>query len=134
MIRTLHEKKDEQYKIQLSSEAGFIVSDLNLFRNYEEAYHQLMMDIMHCQTEALHLILDEQQVKRIFVDGGFGKNALYMHLLAEAFPRTEVFAASVSQATALGTALAIHHSWNKKPFPGDLIDLHYFSGSGRNLV
>ncbi len=133
IARALSQNKDDQYTIQLSTEPGFKARELKDFRNYEQAYHRLILDIMFRQTRALHLILDEQQVKRIFVDGGFGKNSLYMHLLAEAFPRTEVFAASVSQATALGTALAIHHSWNTKPFPGDLIDLHYFSGSGKTI-
>jgi sugar (pentulose or hexulose) kinase len=90
-----------------------------------------MLDIMSRQADALRLILDQESVKRIFVDGGFGKNILYMHLLADAFPRIEVYAASVSQATALGTALAIHGSWNKKPFPGNIIGLRYFSGSSK---
>jgi sugar (pentulose or hexulose) kinase len=66
-------------------------------------------------------------VNRIFVDGGFSKNAIYMHLLAEAFPEMEVYAASVAQATAVGAALAIHKHWNSKPLPGDIIDLKFYA-------
>jgi L-fuculokinase len=131
IVRSLIKKQDKQYKIRLTTESDFEPRNLQNFGRYEEAYHQLILDITYRQTEALHLILDEENVKRIFVDGGFGKNSLYMHLLADAFPGTEVYAASVSQATALGTALAIHETWNKKTFPGDLIDLHYFSSSGK---
>ena len=43
-------------------------------------------------------------VNRIFVDGGFSNNTVYMHLLAIAFPNLEVYAASVAQATAMGAA------------------------------
>lgn len=50
-----------------------------------------------------------------------------MRLLAEAFPDIEVFAASMAQATAVGTALAIHSSWNTKALPGDIIELKYYS-------
>ena len=61
------------------------------------------------------------------MDGGFGKNAIYMYLLAEAFPSIEVYAASVAQASALGAALAIHPHWNSKNLPADIIDLKLYS-------
>lgn len=101
--------------------------DLAQFATFEAAYHQLMFDIVTQQHASTQLVLEGSPVKRIFVDGGFSKNAVYMNLLAARFPEIEVFAASMAQATALGTALAIHHSWNKKPLPTDLIELKYFS-------
>ena len=55
-----------------------------------------------------------------------------MHLLANAFPEMEVFAASMAQATAVGAALAIHPEWNSKPIPKDIIGLKYYS-SGNNF-
>jgi glycerol kinase len=73
-------------------------------------------------------------VKRIFVDGGFGKNAIYMHLLATSIPDIEVYASSVSQATAIGTALAINDAWNSNPAPTDMIQLKYYSAIQRSLV
>ena len=100
---------------------------LSFFKNYEAAYHQLMLDIINDQVHAVHLILDGTAVKRIFVDGGFGKNPVYMRLLAESFQNIEVFAASVSQATAMGAALALHHAWNNKQLPTDMIDLKFYS-------
>jgi ribulose kinase len=66
------------------------------------------------------------EIKRIFVDGGFGKNPVYMHMLADAFPNIEVYAASVAQATAMGTALSIHDHWNKKALPANIIELMYY--------
>ena len=62
------------------------------------------------------------------MDGGFSKNAIYMNLLALSFPSIEVFAATMAQATAIGTALAIHPSWNKKALPHDIIGLQYYAG------
>jgi L-fuculokinase len=46
--------------------------------------------------------------------------------LANAFPRHEVFAASLAQASALGAALAIHHSWNENPPARDYIEVKYY--------
>jgi sugar (pentulose or hexulose) kinase len=96
------------------------------FDNFEQAYHRLMMDIMEQQVASTRLVLHDADVRRIFVDGGFGRNQVYMHLLAAAFPAMEVFAASIPQATAMGAALAIHSHWNKRILPGDIIELKYY--------
>ena len=97
------------------------------FKNYEEAYHQLIADIISQQIKSTNLVLRGTAVNRIFVDGGFSKNTIYMYLLAEAFPAIEVYAASVAQASALGAALAIHPHWNTKSLPADIIDLKLYS-------
>ncbi|HTI90061.1 MAG TPA: FGGY family carbohydrate kinase [Puia sp.] len=100
--------------------------ELGAFSSFEQAYHRLMMDIMEQQVASTQLVLEGTAVKRIFVDGGFGKNQVYMHLLAAAFPEIEVFAASVPQATAMGAALAIHPHWNSRFLPGDIIELKFY--------
>ena len=100
--------------------------DLAAFETFEQAYHCLMMDIMDQQVRSTSLVLHDTGVRRIFVDGGFGKNEVYMHLLAEAFPGIEVFAASIPQATALGAALAIHEHWNGGMVPGEMVELKYY--------
>lgn len=99
------------------------------FPDYETAYHQLMLDIMAGQLVSTVLVMptgadiDQPAIVRIFVDGGFSQNSIYMNLLATAFPQTEVWAALVAQATALGAALAIHDDWNPLPRPSNLITL-----------
>lgn len=96
-----------------------------------KAYYKLVQDLIDKQKISTGYVLKNAPVKRIFVDGGFSKNAVFMHLLATAFPEVEVYAASMAQATAMGTALAIHKSWNSKPIPTDLITLKYYSGTSR---
>ena len=98
-----------------------------IFSNYEEAYHQLMINIVDRQVKSTATILNGTTVKRIFVDGGFSKNPIYMNLLAQAFPLIEVFAASMAQATAMGAALAIHQHWNTYSIPGDIIELKMYT-------
>jgi sugar (pentulose or hexulose) kinase len=108
-------------------QSGFGDRDLNSFSTAEEAYHQLICDISIQQQHSTQMVLQGTFVKRIFVDGGFSKNSVYMNLLARVFPDVEVFAASMAQATAVGTALSIHHHWNKKALPNDIIELKYYS-------
>jgi sugar (pentulose or hexulose) kinase len=114
--------------------SAFEQRDLNNFINDVEAYHQLMIDIVAQQTISTNYVLNGCKIKRIFVDGGFSKNSVFMHLLALAFPHLEVYAASMAQATAVGTALAIHHAWNTKTLPHDLIELKYYSGVQSEVV
>lgn len=107
-------------------QSAFSKRSLDGFKTYEEAYHQFMFDIITQQVFSTKLVLNATGVKKIFVDGGFGKNDVYMNLLTAAFPDIKVYAASIPQASSLGAALVLHdHLNNKIDIPG-LIDLKYF--------
>ncbi|MBW3545367.1 MAG: carbohydrate kinase, partial [Bacteroidetes bacterium] len=108
--------------------------ELSHFATAEEAYHQLMLDLVMAQVQSTRLLLKNTAVKRIFLDGGFSKNGVFMNLLAAFFPEIEIYAASMAQATAVGTALAIHPAWNTKPLPTDIIKLAYYSPTQKSLV
>jgi L-fuculokinase len=116
----------KKYNADILKECAFEKRDLNNYKSYEEAYHQLMLDLVEQQVYSTNLVIHNSPVKKIFVDGGFSKNAIFMNLLAEAFPNIEVYAASMAQASALGAALAIHENWNPKPIQNDLIDLKFY--------
>ncbi|WP_276360161.1 FGGY family carbohydrate kinase [Daejeonella sp. H1SJ63] len=114
---------DESYLSMLNEEQRFSETDLNTCSSDREAYHRLMMDIINQQKQSTELIIRGSAIKRIFVDGGFSKNPVYMNLLSHVFPEMEVFAASMAQATALGSALVI----SSLPVPNDLIELKFYS-------
>ena len=99
---------------------------LSEFKDFEEAYHSLMMDIMELQKISTIRIMPDKSVKKIFVDGGFSGNPVFMQLLANAFPSVEVFAASIAQASALGAAMTIHEHWNRRSLPTRLIELKLY--------
>jgi sugar (pentulose or hexulose) kinase len=117
-------QKNEQPSIK---KCDFEKRELSSFSSDEDAYHQLIADLIAQQSVSTKFILEDKKLKRIFVDGGFSKNEIYMNLLAAAFPDMEVYAASMAQATAMGTALVIHKSWNKHSIPNDIITLKYYS-------
>ncbi len=77
-----------------------------------EVYTGFMRELVGKQVASTRLAIGRSPVRRLFVDGGFSKNDLYMQLLAAAFPEMEVFAAEVAQATALGAALTVRRNWN----------------------
>jgi sugar (pentulose or hexulose) kinase len=116
----------------LNDGCAFHKRNLADFDTDTEAYHQLIADLVNLQILSTRLVIKGSSVKRIFVDGGFSHNNIFMHLLANGFPEMEVFAASMAQATALGAALSIHSEWNSKPVPTDLIELRYYSAGQTN--
>ena len=128
-LRNKQQENDYTKNLSVVKQSSFQQRDLAEYATYEKAYHQLMIDLTYQQHASTWLVLKGSEVKRIFVDGGFSKNPIYMYLIAAAFPEMEVYAASISQASAIGAALAIHKDWNKKPLSGNIIDLKYYSSS-----
>ncbi|MET0463024.1 MAG: FGGY family carbohydrate kinase [Chitinophagaceae bacterium] len=122
-----HAETIRNLRAQHSQGVSFEQRDLSAFSNDTDAYHQLIADLVTQQVQSTQLVLSGSPVKRIFVDGGFSKNEIYMNLLAAAFPGIEIYAATIAQATSLGAALAIHQSWNKKNIPNNIIELMYYS-------
>jgi len=92
-------------------------------KTFEQAYHQLISDMVARQGESTGLVLKDSPASRILVDGGFSKNPIFMALLAKRFPGRQVYAASVAQASAIGAALCVHEEWNGRPRPEDIIEL-----------
>jgi sugar (pentulose or hexulose) kinase len=110
-------------------QSNFAGRDLYDFETYEEAYHQFIFDIISQQIKSTKLVMNGGAVKKIFVDGGFSKNPIFMHYLASAFPETEVYATTVAQASALGAALSIHKYWNSLKIPTDIIKMKLYPKS-----
>lgn len=97
------------------------------FQNAQHTYAGFMREMVAKQAASTRLAIGSSPVRRIFVDGGFSGNGLYLQLLAGHFPGMEMYAAEVAQATALGAALAIHGRWNRKPIPATLVALKKFA-------
>jgi sugar (pentulose or hexulose) kinase len=110
--------KDEKYYKQVRFDSKF--KSQNTISSFEEAYHQLIYNLIQKQKESTDLIM-QHSVKNIFVDGGFSKNPIFMNMLADAYPACKVYSADLHEASSLGAALAIHDEWNNKAKPDQLI-------------
>lgn len=82
--------------------------DLGQFEDFSEAYHALMYDLTRLNVEKIKLVLAQNDdVKRIYVSGGFAKNEIYIKLLAGVFSDKEIFTSEVDNSSAVGAALSI---------------------------
>jgi hypothetical protein len=95
--------------------------DLYDFRSFEEAYHQLMMELGYLAIEAIKLVIPENDdIENIYITGGFAKNSIFRKLVSIAFPTKKVYTSVINNGTALGTALVTLYSINQIRLSPDL--------------
>jgi sugar (pentulose or hexulose) kinase len=123
-----HEEMVKKLALKFNVEEDFYKTRFRNLKGFENVdapeileYRKYMHILVKKQVKSTKIALGKSKVKRIFVDGGFSKNEIYMQLLTKSFPKMEILAAEVAQATALGAALAMHGCWNKNPIPTNLI-------------
>lgn len=78
-----------------------------LFSTYEEACHQLMLDLVTIQAECIRLAGSADSIDRMIVTGGFSQNELFVKLLASRFPDKKIYTSSLPYASALGAGLVL---------------------------
>lgn len=116
-LRKAHKQvMPDQVELGELRECPFVERNINMFRTYDEAYHQFIMDLVTQQIASTKQTFGTNTPRKIFVDGGFSRNEIFMNLLSEAFFNIEVYASEVAQASALGAALVISDAWTKQPF------------------
>ncbi|NWJ50145.1 MAG: carbohydrate kinase [Bacteroidetes bacterium] len=94
--------------------------DLSRFSSYDEAYHQLMIDLVNLSCQAIQLIQTESDdTAALYISGGFAKNEIYVRLIASRFPDKKVYTSEISNSTALGAALVV----GKSVFEGKLPEI-----------
>ena len=120
-LHSVQPEEIEKGSTAMIGQSPFGKRNLHDFETCEEAYHQFILDIIKQQVKSTKLVMDDKPVKKIFVDGGFSKNEVYMNLLAAAFPHIEVYSAKIAQASALGAAISIRKACNDNELPSDLI-------------
>jgi sugar (pentulose or hexulose) kinase len=82
--------------------------DMYEFSSYEEAYHQLMIELCELTVESIRLVIPaNDETSEIYITGGFSGNKLFVNMISEAFPGKSVFTSEIGNATALGAALVV---------------------------
>lgn len=113
--KQLYLKITENFKYNFSWE---YLQDINSPKNttintnsFEEAYHQLMIELVALQAQSIKVaIANNTTIKRLFVDGGFVDNDVYLKLLSNLLKEMKLKSANSSLGSALGAAIAISDS------------------------
>lgn len=85
--------------------------DLSQIYSFEEAYHRFIFDLtLECISSVKLVMNGGNDVKKLFVSGGFARNEFFVRLLATFFSDKQVYTSDVDNSSALGAALVIMNS------------------------
>jgi L-fuculokinase len=126
-VKTLRKKNiqimPKEAHLQVLMESQFVERNLNTFASYEDAYHQLIMDLVTQQVASTQLVLNGTQIKQIIIEGGFANNSIFTKLFSEAFFHQKVYRSNLAQGSALGAAMVIGESWGAETENEHIVDL-----------
>lgn len=103
--------------------------DLSQFSSFDEAYHRLMYDLTLLDAESLDLVMSDD-VKTIYISGGFARNEMFIRLMANFYPQCKVYTSEVDNASALGAALLVYDQLDTKEKPLVDLGLKYWKAFG----
>ena len=81
--------------------------DLSWFNNFEEAYHHLIKELVDLQVEKIWLVLNGENVKKVFIDGGFVENSIFINILAAKLPDFEIIPSEMPLGSAIGATFSV---------------------------
>ncbi|MCB0576322.1 MAG: hypothetical protein KDC61_17335, partial [Saprospiraceae bacterium] len=84
-------------------------TDLGIFSSYEEAYHQLIRELADLQVSSLYLAKGAGSATKVYIDGGFIDNRLFIQLLSDRLQGFELITTEAPLGSALGAAIAVHN-------------------------
>ncbi len=96
-------------------------ADLKLFDNFEEAYHQMVLDLAYMQKRSVLLARGGTRVKKLYLSGRFCKNEIFIRLLPCLMPDWEIYTPLNTSVTPLGAAITMHSAWNNDRNLEDLL-------------
>jgi L-fuculokinase len=77
------------------------------YDKYEHAYHHLMIELVLLQIKCIREALGRDEISKIYVDGGFSNNDIYIKLLSHHFRDKKLSTTDASLGSALGAAISI---------------------------
>ncbi len=82
-------------------------SDWDSFSEFTEAYYTFIHEITDIQVASIQLVLNGAPVKKLFVDGGFNANAVFLGMLQKKLPGLEIIPSDFPNGSALGAAMLV---------------------------
>ncbi len=105
-------------------------TDLSGLPDFETAFHQLMWELMELQKVSSERAMGQSDSSRIYVDGGFADNDLFIHMFAQHFPNYELRSTQSPLGSALGAAMVVSDQTLNEHF----LETHYAMKKHKPLI
>lgn len=106
------------------------ITDYGAFNDFTAAYHQLLLELVEQQVISLGAAIGDTPVRKVFIDGGFADNDLFVKLLAHRLPEYQWRTTQSPLGSALGAALVISDQQIGKSF----LKKHYAMRKHKPLI
>ena len=118
LFSKLNKSKKKYFKLEsISNNSDKLAqTDLSKFSTYREAYHQLMIELMELQIQSIDLAIGNSLIKKIFIDGGFADNDLFVKMITNHFKKYKIRTTQSPLGSALGAAMMVSKKKVKKNF------------------
>lgn len=94
--------KPEDYGFDQAKE-----NDWSTFAEFNEAYYTFIHELTDLQTAAIKLVIDNAPVDRLFIDGGFNANDIFVEMLRKKLPELKIIPSDFPNGSALGAAMLV---------------------------
>ena len=95
--------KPEDYGIDHPSESSW-----QQIPEFNEAYYTFIHELTDLQTAAIKLVIDNAHVGRLFIDGGFNANDIFVEMLRKKLPELIIIPSDFPNGSALGAAMLVN--------------------------
>lgn len=83
-------------------------TDWSTFSEFTEAYYAFLHELTDIQVASIQLVLNGAPVSRLFVDGGFNANVIFLEMLRKKLPNLEIIPSDFPNGSALGAAMLVN--------------------------
>ncbi len=114
---TLSAKQNKKVFFKLGLSDNYIDTSVNYsdFKDFEHAYHQLVIDLVLLVSDSINLIISEKDnIENLYITGGFARNKIFTMAMAIIYYNKSVFISKIDNATALGAALLVNSNIKNK--------------------
>jgi len=96
-------------------------SRLDKFDGFKEAYYQLIKELVELQVVAARLAIGKTSINKLYIDGGFADNELYVQMMARHFRGVKLRTTQSPLGSSLGAAMAV----KEKPLAKGFLKKNY---------
>jgi len=82
-------------------------SDWSSFVDFEEAYYTFLHELTDLQVASIKLVLDNAPVSKLYIDGGFNANDIFIEMLKKKLPELTIIPSDFPNGSALGAAMLV---------------------------
>jgi len=94
--------KPELFDISQASQ-----TQLETFGDFEEAYYCFLHELTDLQVASLNLVLKGSDVKKLYIDGGFNANEIFVEMLRDKLPEIKIETTDFALGSAQGAAMLV---------------------------